>query len=359
MTSDPPENQLKPWSWYGASTYPIWSPLHDTEVPFLQGKVCTHRHTCNDLASDKELKITVHRIFLLTRTFRWVLVIFHMFEKHFAKLCANISRSHCKNGKSFFHTSSSLEDKPRNTPTKNYISLFLTGDGGADFIFSTLLAFVFRWLWQVGVATSLGSRGTQACLCCCRFLLLQCPIEGEVILMVEGTEQDPEELSKVEVVWLFLKAETSGIIQVHCKLRRKPLRESKREGETKVNALQSYHLGCSHITNKSASCWKILESRNCRVQNGKSGLSRSKIGIKFNLTYLKNYSSLSTTKKNRRQSHRIPTTHRCGCSQVTTPYCLHLCIVLFNTLWCTPPKYLISHFLCAESGSLAFTLWEL
>lgn len=87
-----------------------------------------------------------------------------------------------------------------------------------DPILSTLLAFVVRCLGHVATG-GLGSGRGQACLSRGGFLLLHCPIEGEVILVVEGAEQDPEELSEVEIVGLFLETETSGVIQIHGKLR--------------------------------------------------------------------------------------------------------------------------------------------
>merc|ERR1719193_1047113 len=57
-------------------------------------------------------------------------------------------------------------------------------------------------------------------------LLQHCPVEGVVILMVEGTEQDPEELSEIHVVWGLLKPQPAAVVEVHGKLCRESLAQN-------------------------------------------------------------------------------------------------------------------------------------
>ena len=66
------------------------------------------------------------------------------------------------------------------------------------------------WVDAVGHA---GLRGLLGDL-----LLEQRPVEGEVVLVIEGAEQDPEELPQVHVVGVLVKAQAAGVVEVHGKL---------------------------------------------------------------------------------------------------------------------------------------------
>lgn len=46
-------------------------------------------------------------------------------------------------------------------------------------------------------------------------LLKHRPIECVVILMIQSSEQDTEQLSQVHIVWRFFKPQTSAVIQIH------------------------------------------------------------------------------------------------------------------------------------------------
>ena len=53
-----------------------------------------------------------------------------------------------------------------------------------------------------------------------RLLFQDRPIKHVVILVVEGAEEDAEELAEVHVVGSLLEAQASAVVEVHCKLRR-------------------------------------------------------------------------------------------------------------------------------------------
>ena len=58
------------------------------------------------------------------------------------------------------------------------------------------------------------------CHCRCRLLFQDRPIKHIVILVIEGAEEDAEELTQVHVVRSLLEAQASAVVEVHCKLRR-------------------------------------------------------------------------------------------------------------------------------------------
>jgi len=65
--------------------------------------------------------------------------------------------------------------------------------------------------------------------------------------MVEGAEQDPEELSEIHVVWGLLKPEATAVVEVHGKLSRKALAQNfyRRGHFLLTDLLILLFLGCS------------------------------------------------------------------------------------------------------------------
>ena len=57
-----------------------------------------------------------------------------------------------------------------------------------------------------------------------RTLLQDGPVERVVELVVEGAEEDAEELTQVHVVGRFLEAQTAAVVQVHGELSGEALR---------------------------------------------------------------------------------------------------------------------------------------
>ena len=53
-----------------------------------------------------------------------------------------------------------------------------------------------------------------------RLLLQDGPVEDVVVLVVEGAEQDAEQLAQVHVVGRLLEAQAAAVVQVHGKLCR-------------------------------------------------------------------------------------------------------------------------------------------
>jgi len=51
-----------------------------------------------------------------------------------------------------------------------------------------------------------------------RLLFQHRPVEGVVVLVVKGSEEDPEELPQVHVVWSFLEPEAPAIVEIHGEL---------------------------------------------------------------------------------------------------------------------------------------------
>ena len=60
-------------------------------------------------------------------------------------------------------------------------------------------------------------------------LLQQSPVKGVVVLVVQRTEQDAEQLTQVHVVRCLLESETPAVVEVHGKFSGKSL-EREREG---------------------------------------------------------------------------------------------------------------------------------
>ena len=90
-----------------------------------------------------------------------------------------------------------------------------------------------------------------------RLLFQQGPIKSVIVLVVKGTEQYTEQLTKIHIVRRFFKPQPSAIIQIHCKLSRKSLRErrrgreggereGRREGEERERS--QYYQGFTHET---------------------------------------------------------------------------------------------------------------
>ena len=50
------------------------------------------------------------------------------------------------------------------------------------------------------------------------FLLEDGPVEHIVVLVVEGAEEDAEQLPQVHVVGRLLEPQPAAVVQVHCKL---------------------------------------------------------------------------------------------------------------------------------------------
>jgi len=57
-----------------------------------------------------------------------------------------------------------------------------------------------------------------------RLLLEHRPVERVVVLVVEGAEQDAEQLAQVHVVGRLVKAQAAAVVQVHGELGREALR---------------------------------------------------------------------------------------------------------------------------------------
>lgn len=82
---------------------------------------------------------------------------------------------------------------------------------------SSALAFTpaLRMLGRAGV-DAVGDAGL--CRLLGDLLLEQRPVEGEVVLVIEGAEQDAEELPQVHVVRVLIEAQATGVVEVHGKL---------------------------------------------------------------------------------------------------------------------------------------------
>jgi len=52
----------------------------------------------------------------------------------------------------------------------------------------------------------------------CSLLLQHGPVEGVVVLVVQGAEEDPEELPEIHVVRSLLEAETAAVVEIHGEL---------------------------------------------------------------------------------------------------------------------------------------------
>jgi len=63
-----------------------------------------------------------------------------------------------------------------------------------------------------------GSGRSPASLGSSSLLLQHRPIEGVVILVIEGPKEDPEQLAKVHVVRSLLEPKTAAVVEVHGKL---------------------------------------------------------------------------------------------------------------------------------------------
>jgi len=75
------------------------------------------------------------------------------------------------------------------------------------------------WWDSRGGSASHGSTG-------CSLLLQHRPVEGVVVLVVEGAEEDPEELPEIHVVGSLLEAETAAVVEIHRELGRKTFAEN-------------------------------------------------------------------------------------------------------------------------------------
>ena len=53
---------------------------------------------------------------------------------------------------------------------------------------------------------------------CGGLLLEHRPVEGVVVLVVEGPEEDSEELAQIHVVWCLFEAQPAAVVEVHGKL---------------------------------------------------------------------------------------------------------------------------------------------
>jgi len=64
------------------------------------------------------------------------------------------------------------------------------------------------------------SRGGRASHCSAggRLLLQHGPVEGVVVLVVQGSEEDPKQLPEIHVVWSLLEAETTAVVEIHGEL---------------------------------------------------------------------------------------------------------------------------------------------
>ena len=60
-----------------------------------------------------------------------------------------------------------------------------------------------------------GSGCAARCRRLSRFLLQHGPVEGVVVLVVEGAEQDAEQLPQVHVVGALLEPEAAAVVEVH------------------------------------------------------------------------------------------------------------------------------------------------
>jgi len=52
----------------------------------------------------------------------------------------------------------------------------------------------------------------------CSLLLQHGPVEGVVVLVVQGSEEDPKQLPEIHVVWSLLEAETTAVVEIHGEL---------------------------------------------------------------------------------------------------------------------------------------------
>lgn len=57
-----------------------------------------------------------------------------------------------------------------------------------------------------------------------RLLLHHGPVEGVVVLVVEGAEQDAEQLAQIHVVGRLVEPQAPAVVEVHGELRRETLR---------------------------------------------------------------------------------------------------------------------------------------
>jgi len=60
----------------------------------------------------------------------------------------------------------------------------------------------------------------------CGLLFQHCPVESVVVLVVQGSEEDPEQLSEIHVVGSLFEAKTSAVVQIHGKLCGESLAEN-------------------------------------------------------------------------------------------------------------------------------------
>ena len=56
-------------------------------------------------------------------------------------------------------------------------------------------------------------------------LLQHGPVEGVIVLVIEGAEEDPEELPQVHVVGSLLEPEAAAVVEIHGELGREALAE--------------------------------------------------------------------------------------------------------------------------------------
>jgi len=109
-----------------------------------------------------------------------------------------------------------------------------------DFCVGTLqrpFSFICRLLFLdvtlgVLIRVSARSRHSRRCYWChssphgCtgrRLLLQHGPVEGVVVLVVKGAEQNPKQLPEIHVVWCLLKSKATAVVEVHGELGREPL----------------------------------------------------------------------------------------------------------------------------------------
>jgi len=60
----------------------------------------------------------------------------------------------------------------------------------------------------------------------CSLLLQHGPVEGVVVLVVQGSEEDPEQLPEIHVVWSLFEAETAAVVEIHGELGRETFAEN-------------------------------------------------------------------------------------------------------------------------------------
>ena len=75
-------------------------------------------------------------------------------------------------------------------------------------------------------SVEVGGRSGSQCNLCSRLLFEYCPIKDVVVLVVESSTQDSEQLAQVHIIWSFVEAETTTVVEVHCELCRKGFAES-------------------------------------------------------------------------------------------------------------------------------------